>query len=62
MQPELTLMAKCPACGTRKPKTLAALKAQAVFECDCGFHAPIVNGAGTTDARTARPRKAAVTS
>ena len=44
MQPELTLNAKCPACGTLKPKTLAAIKAQTVFACDCGFHAAVLNG------------------
>ncbi len=41
MQPELTLNTKCPACGSLKPKTLAAIKSQTVFDCDCGFHAEL---------------------
>lgn len=45
MQPELTLNTKCPACGTLKPKTLAAIKAQTVFDCDCGFHAELQHAA-----------------
>ena len=61
MQPELTLNTKCPACGTLKPKTLAAIKAQAVFACDCGFHAAVLNGAQPAEAPKAatRRRKAA---
>jgi len=58
MQPELTLNTKCPACGSLKPKTLAAIKAQTVFECDCGFHAPIQ---ALTSQAPAKVRKREVT-
>lgn len=61
MQPELTLNTKCPACGTLKPKTLAAIKAQTVFACDCGFHAAVLNCVQpAAESKTAtRRRKAA---
>ena len=52
MQPELTLNTKCPACGSLKPKTLAAIKAQTVFECDCGFHAELQ---ASTQVKTQQP-------
>lgn len=59
MQPELTLNTKCPACGSLKPKTLAAIKAQTVFECDCGFHAAVLAPAKPVAKKTVRKQKAA---
>ncbi|RLU00363.1 hypothetical protein [Ketobacter sp.] len=41
MQAELTLNLKCPSCGSLTPKTLSAIKAQAAFDCACGFHADL---------------------
>ena len=63
MQPELTLNTKCPACGSLKPKTLAAIKAQTVFECDCGFHTELQTAAIATAQRkgVARKQKVAAT-
>lgn len=56
MQPELTLNLKCPACGSLTPKTLACIKAQKAFDCDCGFHADLQSPAR---ARSTRKRKVA---
>lgn len=58
MQPELTLNTKCPACGSLKPKTLAAIKVQTVFECDCGFHAAIQQAAPVATGKARRTAKA----
>lgn len=57
MQPELTLNTQCPACGILKPKTLAAIKAQTVFACDCGFHATVLNGMQPAEERKAATRR-----
>lgn len=52
MQAELTLNTKCPACGHLKPKTLAAIKSQTVVDCDCGYHAKVLQTKAVK-----RPRK-----
>lgn len=61
MQAELTLNTKCPACGALKPKTLAAIKAQELFACDCGFQAKVRQGKQKTTAREAAAKRAATT-
>lgn len=54
MQAELTLNTKCPACGHLKPKTLAAIKAQTVVDCDCGFHADVLQAKAIKRQRKSR--------
>ena len=57
MQPELTLNTKCPACGALTPKTLDCIKALKAFDCECGFHASILQPAMSQARRTGRKGK-----
>ncbi|OUS27556.1 hypothetical protein A9Q99_14005 [Gammaproteobacteria bacterium 45_16_T64] len=41
MNADSILSLKCPSCGGRQLKTLSAIKAQQVFNCECGYHADL---------------------
>ena len=41
MNADSKLSLKCPSCGNTHQKTLAAIKAQTIFNCECGYKAEI---------------------
>ena len=44
MNADSTLSLKCPSCGNRTQKSLAAIKSQTSFDCACGYHAELLPG------------------